>query len=52
MYLDGIAQVIDELGYIIISKNIELEIKQKEIDELRIKIEAIESYIDSISNYK
>ena len=44
--MNGISKVIDELGLIILSKEIELESKQKEIDKLQRKIEAIEQYIN------
>lgn len=50
-FLNGITQVIDELGLIILSKNVEIELKQKEIDELKTKIEMIESYIDTLEGY-
>ena len=39
------AKVIDELGLMILQKDIELEMKQEEIDKLRRKIEVIEQYI-------
>ena len=45
--MNGIAKVIDELGTIIIAKNVELELKQEEIDVLKRKIEAIEAYLDA-----
>ena len=45
-FMNGITKVIDELGTIIITKNVELESKQREIDELRKKIELIEGYLD------
>ena len=43
--MKGVAKVIDELGFMILSKDIELELKQKEIDKLKNKIEMIEQYI-------
>ena len=45
--LSGIEKVIDELGTIIIAKNVELELKQNEIDMLKRKIETIEAYLDA-----
>ena len=44
--LQGVAKVIDELGLMILTKEIELELKQKEIDDLKRKIETIENYLD------
>lgn len=44
--VEGVAKVIDELGVMILQKDIELELKQKEIDSLRRKIELIEQYIE------
>ena len=44
--VEGVAKIIDELGLMIIQKDVELELKQKEIDSLRRKIEAIEHYIN------
>lgn len=44
--MDGVAKVIDELGLMILQKDIELELKQNEIDKLKRKIEMIEQYLD------
>ena len=44
--LTGVTKVIDELGLMILSKEIELELKQKEIEKLKKKIEMIEQYIE------
>ena len=44
--VSGITKVIDELGLMIIAKNVELELKQREINELKDKIELIESYLE------
>ena len=44
--MDGIGKVIDELGLIILMKEIENESQQKEIEKLRRKIEMIEQYLD------
>ena len=44
--MNGIAKVIDELGLMIMAKNVELEQKQNEINKLRKKIETIEQYLD------
>ena len=43
--MDGITKVIDELGLIILQKEIELELKEEEIKKSRKRIEAIEQYI-------
>lgn len=44
--LTGITKVIDELGLMILNKEIELELKQQEIEKLKRKIEMIEQYIE------
>ena len=44
--MKGITKVIDEMGLMILTKEIELEMKQKEIDELRNKIKLIEEYLE------
>lgn len=43
--MEGIAKVIEELGLIILSKEIEIELKQNELDKLRGKIEMLEEYV-------
>lgn len=45
--MKGIAKVIDELGLIILSKEEEIEIKEKDIDILKRRIEVIEMYMDT-----
>lgn len=49
--MEGIAKIIDELGLMILAKNVELEKKQNEIDKLKGKIELIESYLDAYDNF-
>lgn len=49
--MKGIARVIDELGLMILSKDIELKAKQNEIDKLKEKIELIESYLDAYDKF-
>ena len=49
--MEGIAKVIDELGLMILAKNVELEKKQEEIDKLRKKIELIEGYLDIYDDF-
>lgn len=44
--MKGITKVIDEMGLMILNKEIELEMKQNEIDELKKKIELIEGYLE------
>ena len=44
--MKGIIKVIDELGLMILRKEIELETKQNEIDELKKKVELIEGYLE------
>ena len=43
--MHGIAKVIDELGLIILSKEIEIESQQAQLDKLRKKIEMLEQYV-------
>ena len=50
-YLEGVAKVIDELGLMILAKNVELESKQKEIEKLKNKIELIEQYLDTYEQF-
>ena len=44
--MDGIEKVIDELGLLILMKEIEIKSKQKEIEKLQNKIEMIEQYLE------
>lgn len=44
--MKGITKVIDEIGLMILAKEIELEMKQSEIDDLKKKIELIEGYLE------
>lgn len=43
--MSGITKVIDELGTMILAKEVEIASKQKEIDELKRKVEVIEQYL-------
>lgn len=49
--VNGVAKVIDELGLMIIAKNVELESKQQEIDALKKKIGLIEQYLDTYESF-
>lgn len=49
--MSGIAKVIDELGLMIIAKNVELEDKQKEIDALKQRVESMEHYVSILERY-
>ena len=49
--MKGITKVIDEMGLMILAKEIELEMKQSEIDELKKKIELIEGYLDMYDEF-
>ena len=49
--MDGITKVIEELGLMILAKEIELKNKQEEIDRLKNKVDAIECYIDALEGY-
>ena len=48
---EGIEKVIEELGFVILMKEIEIESQQEEIAKLRRKIESIELYLDTYENY-
>lgn len=49
--MEGIAKVIEELGQMILSKDIEIKQKQEEIDKLQKKIELIEQYLDTYDTF-
>lgn len=49
--MNGIEKVIEELGFIILMKEIEIESQQEEISKLKQKIESIELYLDTYENY-
>ena len=49
--MEGITKVIDEMGLMILAKEMELEMKQSEIDELKKKIELIEGYLDMYDEF-
>lgn len=49
--MDGIRKVIDELGLIILSKEIEIESQQEQLEKLRKKIETLEKYISFYDEY-
>ena len=44
--MKGITRVIEELGLMILAKEVELDSKQNEIEELKKKIDLFESYLD------
>ena len=44
--MNGITKVIDELGMMILSKDIELYSKQAEIEELKKRVELLEGYLE------
>ena len=44
--MKGVAKVIDELGLMLLAKDVELQLKQEEVDRLKRKIEVIEQYLD------
>lgn len=49
--MDGIGKVIEELGLLILMKEIEIESQQKEIEELKKKIEIIEGHLEVYDEY-
>lgn len=49
--LEGIAKVIEELGLIILAKEVELKTKEQEIKELKNKIELVEHYLEAYDEF-
>lgn len=49
--MKGITKVIDEIGLMVLAKEIELEMKQSEIEELKKKIELIEGYLEMYDEF-
>ena len=49
--MDGITKVMEELGMMILAKEVALETKQKEIEELKKKIEIIEGHLEIYDEY-
>lgn len=45
--MSGITKVIDELGLIILSKEVEIESMQEQIDKLTKTIDTLEAYLDT-----
>lgn len=49
--MEGIAKVIEELGLIILAKEIELKTKEKELTDLKEKIELVENYLEAYDEF-
>lgn len=49
--MNGVTKVIDELGMMILAKELELDTKQAEIDELKKRVELLEGYLDIYDEY-
>ncbi len=49
--MDGITKVIDELGLLIITKEIEIESQQEKLDKLKKKIDALEEYLKAYEEF-
>lgn len=49
--MEGIAKVIEELGQMILAKDIEIEKQQEEINALKRKIELVEQYLDTYDTF-
>ena len=49
--MKGITKAIDELGMLILAKEMELAERQSEIHKLKNKIELIESYLDAYDTF-
>lgn len=49
--MEGITKVIEELGLMILAKEMELEAAQCEIEELKRKVELVEGYLDVYDEY-
>ena len=45
IHMSGIEKVIDELGWMILAKEVKIKSQQEEIEKLQQKIESIEQYI-------
>lgn len=44
--MDGITKVVNELGKVILAKDVELEMQRKEIEKMQKKITTIQQYIE------
>ena len=49
--MEGITKVIEELGLIILAKETELKSKEKELTDLKEKIELIENYLEAYDEF-
>ena len=49
--MDGITKVIEELGLMILARDMELKDKQNEIEELKKKMEMIEGHLEIYDEY-
>ena len=49
--MEGVAKVIEELGLMILSKDIEIKKQKEEIDALKKKIELVEQYLDTYEQF-
>lgn len=49
--LKGVSKVIDELGLMILAKDIEIAKQKDEIDALKKKIELVEQYLDTYEQF-
>lgn len=49
--MEGIAKVIEELGLIILAKEVELKTKEKELRDLKEKIELVENYLEAYDEF-
>ena len=44
--MNGVTKVIDELGTMLIAKELEIETKRVEIEDLKRRVELLEGYLD------
>lgn len=49
--MEGIAKVIEELGLMILAKEVELQTKEKELKDLKEKIELVEHYLEAYDEF-
>lgn len=49
--MEGISKVIDELGLMILAKDVEIKKQQDEIEALKRKIELVEQYLDTYEEF-
>lgn len=49
--MEGLTKAINELGTIIVAKDVEIEMQRKEIEKMQKKIESIQQYIEMYEEF-